>query len=34
VALWKVGQGSFLVQHRISALERTMVHTDGAMGVG
>jgi hypothetical protein len=34
VALWKVGQGSFLVQHRLSRLERTLVNTDGAMGVG
>jgi hypothetical protein len=32
VALWKVGQGSFLVQHRLSDLERTLVNTDGAMG--
>jgi hypothetical protein len=32
VALWKIGQGSFLVQHRLSHLERTMVNTDGAMG--
>jgi hypothetical protein len=32
VALWKVGQRSFLVQHRMSALERRMVDTDGAMG--
>jgi len=31
VALWKVGQRSFLVQHRVSALERRMVDTDGAM---
>jgi hypothetical protein len=31
VALWKVGQGSFLVQHRLSDLERTLVNTDGAM---
>ena len=32
VALWKVGQRSFLVQHRLSAMERRMVDTDGAMG--
>ena len=25
VALWKVGQGSYLVQHRLSNLERTLV---------
>ncbi len=31
VALWKVGQRSFLVQHRLSAMERRMVDTDGAM---
>jgi hypothetical protein len=31
VALWKVGQRSFLVQHRLSAMERHMVDTDGAM---
>ena len=34
VALWKVGQGSFLVQHRLSATERMIVNTDTAMGVG
>jgi hypothetical protein len=34
VALWKVGQGSFLVQHRLSNLERALVNTDGAMGTG
>jgi hypothetical protein len=32
IALWKVGQGSFLVQHRLSPLERALVNTDGAMG--
>ena len=32
VALWKVGQGSFLVQHRLSHMERALVNTDGAMG--
>jgi type IV secretory pathway VirB4 component len=32
IALWKVGQGSFLVQHRLSPLERRLVNTDGAMG--
>jgi hypothetical protein len=31
-ALWKVGQRSFLVQHRLSRMERMMVDTDGAMG--
>ena len=31
IALWKVGQRSFLVQHRLSALERYIVDTDGAM---
>ena len=31
VALWKVGQGSFLVQHRLSRMEHVMVNTDGAM---
>jgi type IV secretory pathway VirB4 component len=34
VALWKVGQGSFLVEHRLSNLERTLVNTDGAMAAG
>jgi len=34
VALWKVGQGSYLVQHRLSNLERTLVNTDGAMVAG
>jgi hypothetical protein len=34
VALWKVGQGSFLVQHRLSNLERALVNTDVAMGTG
>jgi hypothetical protein len=34
VALWKVGQRSFLVQHRVSLLERALVDTDGAMGEG
>jgi hypothetical protein len=31
VALWKVGQRSFLVQHRLSATERRIVDTDAAM---
>jgi hypothetical protein len=31
VALWKVGQRSFLVQHRLSPQERRLVDTDGAM---
>jgi hypothetical protein len=32
VALWKVGQRSFLVQHRLSQMERLLVDTDAAMG--
>ncbi len=32
VALWKVGQRSFLVQHHLSAPERRIVNTDAAMG--
>jgi hypothetical protein len=31
IALWKVGQRSFLVQHRLSASERRIVDTDAAM---
>jgi len=31
IALWKVGQRSFLVQHRLSATERAIVDTDAAM---
>jgi hypothetical protein len=31
IALWKVGQRSFLVQHRLSAMERRIVDTDAAM---
>ena len=31
VGLWKVGQRSFLVQHRLGALERRIVDTDAAM---
>ncbi len=31
VALWKVGQRSFLVEHRLSAEEQELVDTDGAM---
>ncbi len=34
IALWKVGQRSFLVQHRLSAMERRMVDTDAAMTAG
>jgi hypothetical protein len=34
VALWKVGQRSFLVQHRLSATERAIVDTDAAMTAG
>jgi hypothetical protein len=33
VALWKVGQRAFLVQHVLSSAERSMVDTDAAMGV-
>jgi hypothetical protein len=31
VALWKVGQRSFLVEHRLSAEEQYLIDTDGAM---
>jgi len=31
VALWKVGGRSFLVQHRLSAMERALVDTDARM---
>jgi len=31
VGLWKVGQRSFLVQHRLSAMEQLIVNTDSAM---
>jgi hypothetical protein len=34
IALWKVGQRSFLVQHRLSAAERRIVDTDAAMAAG
>jgi hypothetical protein len=34
VALWKVGQRSFLVQHVLGAAERALVDTDAAMGPG
>jgi hypothetical protein len=34
IALWKVGQRSFLVQHRLSATERRIVDTDAAMTAG
>jgi hypothetical protein len=34
IALWKVGQRSFLVQHRLSAMERCIVDTDSAMAGG
>jgi len=34
IALWKVGQASFLVQHRLSQMERVLVNTDTAMGTG
>jgi hypothetical protein len=33
IGLWKVGQRSFLVQHRLSATERMIVDTDAAMTV-
>ncbi len=31
IGLWKVGQRSFLVQHRLSAMEQRIVNTDAAM---
>ena len=31
IALWKIGQRSFLVQHRLSSTERMIVDTDAAM---
>jgi type IV secretory pathway VirB4 component len=34
VALWKVGDRSFLVQHRLSPMERALVDTDGRMRSG
>ena len=34
VALWKVGTRSFLVQHRVSAIEAALVDTDGRMRDG
>jgi hypothetical protein len=34
VALWKVGQRAFLVQHLLSAMERELVDTDAAMASG
>jgi hypothetical protein len=33
IALWKVGQRSFLVQHRLSRAEQHIVDTDAAMSV-
>jgi hypothetical protein len=30
-ALWKIGQRAFLVQHRLSSLERAIVDTDARM---
>jgi hypothetical protein len=33
-ALWKVGQRSFLVQHRLSPVEESLVNTDARMAVG
>jgi type IV secretory pathway VirB4 component len=33
-ALWKVGQRSFLVQHRLSPFEHDLVDTDARMAVG
>ena len=32
-ALWKVGQRSFLVQHRLSSFEHDIVDTDARMAV-
>jgi hypothetical protein len=32
VALWKVGQRSFLVEHRLAQEEAALVDTDAAMG--
>ena len=32
-ALWKVGQRSFLVQHRLSPFEHELVDTDARMAV-
>jgi type IV secretory pathway VirB4 component len=34
IALWKVGQRSFLVQHRLSPMERQLIDTDRAMTTG
>ncbi|HVX23108.1 MAG TPA: hypothetical protein VHB02_17335 [Acidimicrobiales bacterium] len=34
VALWKVGNRAFLVQHRLSPMERQLVDTDAAMTAG
>jgi hypothetical protein len=34
IALWKVGQRSFLVRHRLSGTERCIVDTDAAMTAG
>jgi hypothetical protein len=34
VALWKVGTRSFLVEHRLSPLERTIIDTDARMDGG
>jgi hypothetical protein len=34
IALWKVGQRSFLVQHRLTATELSIVDTDSAMTAG
>jgi hypothetical protein len=31
VALWKVGTRGYLVQHRLSEIERRIVDTDGSM---
>lgn len=33
VALWKVGARSFLVQHRLSSIEASLVDTDARMSV-
>ena len=34
VALWRVGQTSYLVEHDLSAEEKALADTDGAMRAG
>jgi hypothetical protein len=34
VALWKVGQRSFLIEHRVGRHERALVDTDSRMRAG